>query len=331
MPAKNEHNKMKRYQQLDSLLRNPRGYTIEELLYRLDDDISERTLKKDLATLRKDFGVEFYEDPVGQRHYEGRKRLHRYKDTDFSLFQQVDEDIEVINKCLSRLYLLNDSLRRDPRAVFLRYFLSGLKDGFEDACMKMRFDGNDSLKGIELIDPIMEAIVRKHPLRLSYRSFKKEIVETNFHPYHLRQFNGRWFVFGWSEEQQKVYNFPLDRITEVRHLSKEYIPSDRNFDDYFKDIVGVTNYEDAPVERVVLRVKRSEYAYIRNKKLHPSQREIPSKSDRDFVVLEIDVKENMELLMLLFSYNSAIEVLAPKSLRDKIRDRVGEMAKMYEV
>lgn len=41
-----------RYKQLDQLLRNEDGYTLNDILVRLGDDISKRTLQREIEKLK---------------------------------------------------------------------------------------------------------------------------------------------------------------------------------------------------------------------------------------------------------------------------------------
>ena len=320
-----DQNKLKRFKRLDELFRTPEGVTKKEILTDVYiDDISKRTLDENIKEFTNVFGAEFDESSSASR---GREKLWRYKRREFSIFHQINKDVEIINNTVEKL----KSFKGDPRYDYLRFFLLGLKDGIKDENLAMSFDYNQELVGIEHMESLMNAIIHKYPVKLSYSSFKNESITTNFHPYYLKQFNNRWFAFGWSEENSAVFNYPLDRITNIVHLSKKYIPSENNFEEYFDDIIGVTNYEDTPIETIVLRIANKDIGYIRTKPLHWSQTELKERETPDSVYIQIKVKINTELKMLLFSYNDAIEVISPQSLRDEFADKIAKMQSFYQV
>lgn len=65
-----------RYKQLDQLLRNEDGYTLNDILVRLGDDISKRTLQREIEKLKQPpYNMQFVNDM-----YRGREKLIRYKD-----------------------------------------------------------------------------------------------------------------------------------------------------------------------------------------------------------------------------------------------------------
>ena len=48
------------------------------------------------------------------------------------------------------------------------------------------FEKNDRLKGLEFIEPLHAAILARHPVRMTYQSFRARVPSTFiFHPYAL--------------------------------------------------------------------------------------------------------------------------------------------------
>lgn len=320
-----DQNKYKRFRRLDQLFRTPEGVTKKEILTdKYIDDISKRTLDKNINEFVDDYGAKFDMSDSTKR---GREKIWRYEDRNFSIYHQINKDVEVISNTIEEL----ESFKGDPRYDYLRFFLLGLMDWIDNEVLKISFDYNQDLAGREHMESLMDAIIHHYPVKLSYTTFKNEDFSTNFHPYYLKQFNNRWFAFGWSEANSAIFNYPVDRITRVTHLSKKYIPSEINFEEYFEDIVGVTNYEGAPIETIVLRIAKHDIGYIRTKPLHQTQTELKEKETADSVYIQIKVKINTELKMLLFSYNDAIEVISPQSLRDEFAKKIAKMQLFYKV
>jgi predicted DNA-binding transcriptional regulator YafY len=117
----------------------------------------------------------------------------------------------------------------------------------------------------------------------------------------------------------------------MAYLNKEYRPCDIDFQNYFDEIVGVTNYENKAVQKLLLRVTKTRIDYLRTKPLHWSQKELKNKETDDHVFLELSLKPNKELEMLLLSYGPDIEVLEPANLRHQLANLVKTMYRKYEV
>lgn len=316
--------KFARLMRLDQLLRTPEGRTLKEILTDSQiDDICARSLRDNLKELEEKYGV-VYENDL----HRGRERLWRYKDTNFSIMQQTSKDIEVIHKTLENLSLF----RGDPRYDMLRFYLMGLEKGVSESGISyMSFDNNNDVVGLEYVETILEAIMHKYPLKMWYKPFNKDKFVSNVHPYHLRQYNRRWFLLAYSEDRKAISNYPLDRITKLEHLSKPYIETDVDFEEFFDDIVGVTNYEGLPLEKVVLKVSNKSIDYIRTKPLHWSQTELNELGTESHTFIQLKLRINIELEMLLFSYNDAIEIIEPIKLRESFAQKIKNMSSMYKV
>jgi hypothetical protein len=316
--------KFARLMRLDQLLRMPDGRTLNEILTDSQiDNISERQLRDNLKELEEKYGAVFE-----TRLHRGRERLWRYKDTNFSIMQQTSKDMEVIRQSLENLNLF----KGDPRYDMLRFYLMGLQKGVSETGLNfMSFDNNNEVVGLDYVEPILEAITHKYPLKLFYKPFNKDKFVVNIHPYHLRQYNKRWFAFAYSEEQKEIQNYPLDRIVKLEHLSKPYIETDVDFEEYFDNIVGVSNYKGRPVEKVVLKVSNKSIDYIRTKPLHWSQTELKELGTESDAFFQLKLKINTELEMLLFSYSDAIEVIEPLWLREKFAEKAKRLCDMYKV
>ena len=104
-----------------------------------------------------------------------------------------------------------------------------------------------------------------------------------------------------------------------------------DFEKYFNDIVGVTNYKNSRTWKVVLKVSNKSIDYIRTKKLHGTQTELKELSNESQTFIQLKLKINTELEMLLLSYGDAIEIIEPSWLRVKFAKITKKMSDNYKV
>ena len=70
-----------------------------------------------------------------------------------------------------------------------------------------------NLTNIDLLPVFYKAITDRKVLRFNYHRYGQEPFTLTFHPQFLKEYNGRWFVFGEADrEPYQAYNVPLDRI-----------------------------------------------------------------------------------------------------------------------
>lgn len=323
-----------RYRALDRCLQSKNvRYYLEDLIKACNEalydafsermTVSRRQIYLDLNHMESFAG---YRADI-ERHHDGKRIYYRYADPDFSI-DKMPISPEEMDQLKETILMLN-RFKGMPHFEWMEELLSKLEDKFhlksaDDSVIG--FEQNLDLKGLENITPLFEAIVNKQVLNIRYKSFKKnKPITCEVHPYYLKQYNNRWFLFGWNTEFGAITNFALDRIEAVSPMLGEYRPkpADLDFDEYFDDVVGVT-IPKAKVEHIVMRVASDRYPYIKNKPLHPSQHNY----DKEFRVT-IDVIPNNELIALLLSFGSQLEVLEPQSVREMMRDHVKTLNKFY--
>lgn len=324
-----------RYRALDRCLRSKNiKYFLEDLIKACNDalydafsehmTVSRRQIFLDLNHMESNAG---YRADI-ERHHDGKRIYYRYADPDFSI-DKTPISPEEMDQLKETILMLN-RFKGMPHFEWMEELLSKLEDKFHlksSGDSVIGFEQNLDLRGLEKITPIFEAIVNKQVLNIRYKSFKKnKPITCEVHPYYLKQYNNRWFLFGWNTEFGAITNFALDRIEAVSPMLGEYKqkPADLDFDEYFDDVVGVT-IPKGKAEHIVMRVAPDRYPYIKNKPLHPSQHNY----DKEFRVT-IDVIPNNELIALLLSFGSQLEVLEPQSVREMMREHVKTLNKFYK-
>ena len=205
-----------------------------------------------------------------------------------------------------------------------------------------------NLTNIHLLPVFYKAITDRHVLRFFYQRFGQEPFELTFHPQFLKEYNGRWFVFGDAErllvdeqgeairETFKVYNVPLDRIVgDVSMIDNvEYIPAEKGiYQRFFNDIIGVTHEKGAKVEQVVIRTKTEyQHGLLQTKPLHHSQKEtLPfgRYEDGEYGEVTLTIEPNRELRGKILAYGQYLEVIHPQSLREQLKDIIKQQMMQY--
>ena len=120
---------------------------------------------------------------------------------------------------------------------------------------------------------------------------------------------------------------------------RKYIPYDGDLNERFEDIIGVTLYEDRPVQTIVFWVSDYSKDYVATKPLHESQRNIRNEREEElrqqYPKLEggrffsIECIENYELIRELTSFGKDLLVLSPTDIQQKVRDYIASQFQAY--
>lgn len=321
-----------RYNILDDCFRN-KSYGFEELLGAVNEgiielypgeEISERTLRDDLKVFRDK------ENGFGAPLPEG-KRTYRYSDANFTIAQKPLQPYE--QYLLEAAQQLLSRFENHPKYNKLAEALIKFQDEEEqenDESRILFYDHNEEYKGIKFLKPLYLAIKKKQVLQIVYRGFKKkESSVFEFHPYILKQYNRRWFVFGYNKTDERWQHIiPLDeRLISFETLEDvNYLDSDIDWELFFRTMVGVTRINEN-VERVVVRFHNGRENYFKTKPFQPDFEEFFEEDKQDQVWFETII--NKELVQQLLSYGQDLEVLEPLSLRSQMREHSNLMQSFY--
>lgn len=207
----------------------------------------------------------------------------------------------------------------------------------KDGEMRICSGAEQNLTNIDLLPVFYKAIANKQVLRFDYQRFGQEPFTLIFHPQFLKEYNGRWFVFGDADrEPYQAYNVPLDRIVgkvcEVNDV--EYIPAPKGFyHDFFNNIIGVTHEKGAKVEEIIIQTKTEyQHGLLLTKPLHHSQEEALPFGEHDgqyYGEVRLTIEPNRELRGRILLYGQNLEVISPLSLREQIKDIIRQQMDTY--
>lgn len=319
-----------RYKTLDECFSNKyKKFTVNDLVlacneklsdyYGVDTTVSRRQIYDDINFMMNDSSNEMIID----KKKEGREVYYRYN----------EESLESPKIKLSKndLFLIENTvelltkIKGFPEIESLETIKTKLLDinNYGFATKLISFEENAFLVGLNYLVPLYNFIKNKQILAISYKPFKlNEIQVYTISPAYLKQYNKRWFLFGWNHSDNFIQNLALDRITNIESKNEIYIDCNVCFDEYFEDIIGVSNNLQDPIITIKIKLNEAIIPYIKSKPIHGSQK-ISANN------LELKVKHNYELESLILSYGDNMQVLEPDSLVNSITTKIKNLNKMY--
>ena len=325
---------MIRYQALDRCFSNwARNFYIEDLIEACNKALYDYTGDEKSSIQRRQIfnDISFMESAAGwdiplDRIKDGKRVYYRYSDKNFTINNQPLSKAE-LDQLKEATYTLA-RFKGVPSFEWVEEIISKLEDKFQlvgNSASVIDFEQNIYLKGLEYLSPLFNSIVNKQCLRVTYRNFKGEDFVWDIHPYYIKQYNTRWFLFALNEKYQSITNIPLDRIEDCTPIGLKYKPTDIDFNEYFDDVIGVTIPRDASVEKIKLKFSPHRFSYITSKPLHGSQKII----DEENGIIELSLIPNNEFYALLLSFGSDVEIIEPQSVRDGYMSQVKKTYEIY--
>jgi predicted DNA-binding transcriptional regulator YafY len=327
-----------RYRTIDECLRNRyRKWTLDDLIEKVSDilydtegirsGVSRRTIQADIQLMRSDkLG---YNAPIIVKE----KKYYTYEDADYSItsIPITDTDLEKMKEIVGLLKQFNGFSYFDEMSDMIARLENNLYKSAHRNKSYIQLEGNKLLKGLEFITPIYQAILDKKTLQIEYKSFRA--AQSQFFicfPYLLKEYRNRWFLITRTHTKPALFTLALDRMISLQDLPGEKYMSYNgvDFDRYYDDLIGVTKSERDRAHKVFLFIDKDNAPYVLTKPLHHSQQLIQEQEDG--IIIRIDVVLNFELEREILGFGEYMQVLAPRHLAKKIRQRLEKANSKYE-
>ena len=355
MPA--NKNAETRYKILDKLLaRRYANYTMEDLRRLVNEELLEikgeekfkpvsiRSIQYDLNYIQGEpflADIEKYPfNDVSQNNPNKtvKKTCYRYRDRSFSIYQQKMNDDE--KQLLGEAMKLLGQFDGLPHMNGLEKLRAGLNIKSDRQIISF---SKNPLENSNLLGELFTAISQKQVIELHYHTFSEldNVRQVVLHPYLLKEYNRRWYLIAASDDTRKLLNFRLDQIDKFIPLpTRRYLPYIGDLNERYEDIVGVTLYEDRPLQTILFWVSDASKGYVVTKPLHESQRHYHGEKEETLhqqyqmlkggAFFSIECIENYELIRELSSFGKDLIVLSPDNIRQKVFDHVVEQCKAYQ-
>lgn len=311
-------------------------YTIDDLLEKVNDKlydvngsqsmIKERQLRGDINAIRKMLPDGVY---LEAKTFDGKKCYYRYSESDFSIYNN-ELSVSEVESLRSTIEMLS-KYRGLPVNGWLEEVISNLEIRFGvkgDAENLISFAQNEMLQGLEYLSTVIDATISHQPLDIEYVSINGNYHKHILHPYYVKQYNGRWYVFGLDEKENRIKNLALDRIQSIANCNHVFIKNQSiDFNSYFDNVVGVTvpYGSNAQLIEVELKFTAKRFKYVVSKPIHKSQRIVSEKE----CIISLTLYHTPELEQQIFSFGPDIEVLSPVWLRETFAKKIAECMKKY--
>lgn len=320
-------NALIRYRTIDKCLQNQsRQWTLADLIDACSDAlyeyegketlVSKRTVQLDIQLMRSNkLG---YNAPI--MVYD--RKYYKYEEAGYSItdIPLTQLDMDILTESMEVLSQFKDiSLFSELNGVIQKLEDKIYRES-DDKAPIIYMEKNDELRGLNHLDTLYQAILKRIVLKIRYQSYKAiRANEIIFHGYLLKEFNNRWFVVGCHDGSYKIQTLALDRIQKIDFdLDRVYDKNKRfDADKFYYNTYGVTVLNDNSIIDILFEVKKQNAPYVISKPFHHSQQLIAEHEDGS-VQLQIRVHHNYEIERLFLGFGDAIKVLKPTRFKRRL-------------
>ena len=180
---------------------------------------------------------------------------------------------------------------------------------------------------VPLFELVSRGVGQRRVLKFQYRKpGEKRAEPRRVHPYHLLQFDNRWYLLAHDLARKAVRTFVLGRMREAVLLDDHFQrPKDFDPRKMLGGSLGVMSGQGD--YQVVLEMDAWLTDVLRGRRWHPSQEvaELPGGGSQ--VRMRLSGLEEIEQHLL--SWGTHAHVLGPQELRDRVRAVAAELVRRY--
>ncbi|MGC9348559.1 MAG: helix-turn-helix transcriptional regulator [Anaerolineae bacterium] len=169
---------------------------------------------------------------------------------------------------------------------------------------------------------LRECIRTRHPVRITYHSFKLEETRREVHPYALIFRWGLWYVVGHCQLRDEMRTFRVDRIQDVKALDGRFkVPDDFSARVYVEETMRFENRHTIKVH-MDARVA----PHVRERTGHWLDLE---NHDDGSVTIQLQVSDLEWATGWVLSYGDAATALEPLELVERVRAEASSILARY--
>lgn len=183
--------------------------------------------------------------------------------------------------------------------------------------------------GVTKLSPVLKAMKNSKMLRIEFRSYRsRELSVKEVVPYCLKIYHLVWYLLARDRDSSALHIYNMERVTNVEEIDYQFtMPPEFNAGAFFSNYLGVIVPEKPEVETILLKVKDGQEEYLRSIPWHHSQKEVVT--GPDYAVFEFRMCITADLIQKILSQGYLVEVLAPESLKERVKNVLLKMNEIY--
>ncbi|MBL9115367.1 MAG: WYL domain-containing protein [Verrucomicrobiaceae bacterium] len=189
---------------------------------------------------------------------------------------------------------------------------------------------------VEQFEKLLDAALNGKEVVFEYHKLAGKNHEARkLRPYAVVQLNQGWYVIGYDVDRGDMRKFALPRMRALKATRVKFQrPADFKLSEHLNRGFGVWSYgKETEGKEYQVKIKLNDWAarYVLERDWHEHQEIVRLKEDGSEIEFRVKVAGLEEITSWVLGFGSKAQVLAPLSLRNRVRDELTEMARMYEV
>jgi len=186
---------------------------------------------------------------------------------------------------------------------------------------RLKVFGMSARKGsIENFEEVGNALLTRKKLHITYYARgKDETTEREISPQRLIFYRDNWYLDAYCHLRKDLRSFAVDCISKaiITNTKADEI-SEKQLHEHFAESYGI--FSGKASQRAKLKFTPEKARWVSSETWHGQQ--VGTFDKEGNYLLEFDYNQDPELVMDILKYGAGVEVLAPTSLRKRVKDEL---------
>lgn len=220
----------------------------------------------------------------------------------------------------------------EPHIAPLTSIIDGILGHGEASAKELRkrikvFGMSARKSDIECFEEIGLALLKRKRLQITYYArSNNQTTSREISPQRLIFYRDNWYLDAYCHLRKDLRSFSVDSIKQalITNNKADEIP-ERRLQECFSESYGI--FSGRAKQRARLKFNPTKARWVANETWHSEQ---IGEFDKDGnYILEFDFNQDPELVMDILKHGSDVEVLAPLSLRKRVKDELNKALSNY--
>ena len=179
----------------------------------------------------------------------------------------------------------------------------------------------------ENFQALCQALLARKCIDMTYYSRPTDSSsERRVSPQRLIYYRDNWYLDAWCHLRQALRSFSIDAIQALQISAEPAIEvSEEELNRELESGYGI--FSGAETQQAVLRFSPQLARWISRETWHPDQ--TGEYDDEGYYLLRVPYSQDTELIMDILKHGAEVEVIEPRVLRDRVKQRIDAMRELY--
>lgn len=319
---------MERLHRIKYMIQQRKCVPREDFLSELE--VSPATFKRDLEYLRSRLKASIvYDRFMGGYKFENPDQVDKIEMPGLWFSEKEATALVLMQHLLSSLDqggLIGPHI--EPLTAIIDGILGQSETTAKELRKRIKVLGKGTRKSsIDNFSEIGAALLKRNRLEISYYAKgKNELTEREISPQRLIFYRENWYLDAYCHLREGLRSFAVDGIRKaILSNKKAQEISERDCQEHFSESYGI--FSGKATQRAKLRFTPEHARWVSGVNWHGQQ--VGSFDRNGYYTLEFDYNQDPELIMDILRHGSGVEVLAPLTLKNRVKEELKKAIDLY--